>query len=243
MVQPAFPSTLQTPQELPDDAAKAGLSPRAPPRTGRGQSPGTASQQVRESQAEAHARGASGAGVAARCAWRPSSGRSQRGRWQAGCPGRGQLVLVWSRQGQGGGISDPACSGSSGRPPRVPARWSPPPPAKGLCCVLCLEPPGWPAGSPAPGCRSRLMLRPNAPARRGAGAVGCTSQGCGGRLHGRLAREGGSWCQEESGGLTREPDAVLSWSSRKTSNFTYFLIRFTNLSRRTVIKIPHSLGS
>lgn len=120
----------------------------------------------------------------------------------------------------------------------------PAPASQGLVLCPVSGAAGWPAGSPAPGCRSRLMLRPNAPALRGAGAVGCTSRGCGGRLHGRLAREGGSWCQEESGGLTREPDAVLSWSSRKTSNFTYFLIRFTNLSRRrTVIKIPHSLGS
>lgn len=77
--------------------------------------------------------------------------------------------------------------------------------------------------------------------RRG---VGCTSRGHAGRLHGRPACEGGSWYQEESGRFTREPDAVISWSSRNASNFTYFLMHFTNLSKRKIVtKIPHFLGS
>ena len=148
------------------------------------------------------------------------------------------------------------------RPPRVPARWSRPRQPRACaescvrsCCGImgtqpALDPPHgqldhllgctW----SALGCRPRLMPCLNTPALRGAGAVGCTLRGCAGRLHGRPAREGGSWYQEESGGFTREPDAVISWSSRNASNVIYFLMRFTNLSKRRIVtKIPYSLGS
>ena len=170
-------------------------------------------------------------------------------------------MLVWSRWGRGGGISDPARSGSSERPPRVPALRSRPcqPRARAESCVRSCH--GITGTQPAPDplhgqpitCWAALGLpwlpstadaapELSCPAwRRG---VGCTSRGHAGRLHGRPAREGGSWYQEESGRFTREPDAVVSWSSRNASNFTYFLMHFTNLSKRKIVtKIPHFLGS
>ena len=143
-------------------------------------------------------------------------------------------------------------------PPRVPAWWSRPrqPRACAESCVRscfgitgtqpALDPPHGQLDHllgctrSALGCRPRLMPCLNTPALRGAGAVGCTLRGCAGRLHGRPACEGGSWYQEESGGFTREPDAVISWSSRNASNFIYFLMRF---KRRIVTKIPYSLDS
>lgn len=186
VVQPAFPSTLQTPQELPDDAAKAGLRPPGPLPGQEGAKvqarPASKSESPRQRLMPGGFWRWSGGQVRLASLLGPEPARSVAGRvpWtRAACAG---LVPPGARWGH----CDPACSGSSGRPPRVPAPAGARPRQPRACAVSCvwsrrgsqpdhLPPaslPGWDA-APERSCS----------AWRGAG--GCTRRLW--RLHGRLA--------------------------------------------------------
>lgn len=132
VVQPAFPEHTADPPGTPDDAAKAGLVSQGPSQM-KGPKSSTASQQVRESQAEAHARGAwRWSGGQVRFGVPPRAGASAVGR--PGALDEGSLCWSGPARGKVGASQILPAQGSSGVHPEFPPAEACLPPAKGLCC-------------------------------------------------------------------------------------------------------------